>query len=211
MQWNVARPDALLPRAAAWLRAQDADVLCIAEAQPRMKETLDRWRAEFPGYTLQPCDGEMICLVRGEVLSSANGTLWQGPYSGSYYTLNRLRVRGRAVNLLLVDYDASPRGSRRVAIDAMMKLARSETSGNLIIVGDFNLPRESALLDPLRRDFAHCFESAGRGLAESWPVPLPALSIDQVWAGRAWQPLAARHGWSWISDHRPVIVDLAAR
>lgn len=207
VHWNVARPDVLLPRAAAWLRAQDADILCIAEAQPRVKRTLDRWRTEFPDYRLQPAAGEMICLVRGEVLLSGTGSL----VPGSIYAMHRLQIRGRRVNVMQVDIDARPGNSRRAAIEKLVQFAQRETDGNLIIAGDFNLPRESAFLDPLRRDFRQCFEAAGRGLAETWPAPLLALSLDQAWAGRAWQPVGCRHGWSWISDHRPVVAEFAAR
>lgn len=207
VHWNVARPDFMLPRAIAWLRAQDADIICIAEAQPLVKRTLEQWQTAFPEYHLQPAPGELICLVRGELLSPSGGSL--GP--SSHYALHRLRVRGRELQLLQVDIDPNPRRSRRVPVARLIALAGAEKSGNLIIAGDFNLPRESVLLDPLRRDFRQCFEAAGRGLAETWPALVPALSLDQVWAGRAWQPVACRHGWSWISDHRPVVADFALR
>jgi endonuclease/exonuclease/phosphatase (EEP) superfamily protein YafD len=207
VHWNVARPDAMLPRATAWLRSQDADVICIAEAQPKRKNTLPRWRAAFPDYEMQLAAGEMICLVRGEIIGSVSGSLTPG----SYYALHRLRVRGRTVNVMQVDNDANPRRSRRGAIDSMMRIARQEADGNLIIAGDFNLPRESALLDPLRHDFSQSFEAAGRGFAETWPSPVVALSLDQIWAGRLWRPISARHGWSFISDHRPVVVDFTPR
>jgi endonuclease/exonuclease/phosphatase (EEP) superfamily protein YafD len=207
VHWNVARPDALLPRAAAWLRAQDADILCLAEAQPRGKRTLDRWRAELPDYKVQESMGEMLCLVRGEVIESRNEFLTPG----SFAVRHRLKVRGQAVNVLQIDIDARPGRSRRAAMDGLQRLAALERDGNLIIAGDFNLPRESAFLDSLRSDFRQSFEASGRGFAETWPLPLLALSLDQVWTGRAWQPQAARHGWNWLSDHRPVVVEIAPR
>jgi endonuclease/exonuclease/phosphatase (EEP) superfamily protein YafD len=206
VHWNVARPETRLPRIAAWLRARDADIICLAEAQPRDMSSIDLWRAEFPGYRVQEAPGSMLCLVRGEVLSTEPGAL----ADGSFFARHRLKVRGRTVEVLQVDVRATPWRSRREPLQRLVQIIQAQPGARLIVAGDFNTPRESVLLRPLREQFTHCFEAAGTGLAETWPVPLVALSLDQVWAGRGWRVLGCKQPLTWMSDHRPVEVTLAA-
>ena len=180
-------------------------VLCLAEARSTVGAAPDRWSAEFPGYASQPGPGTMLCLVRGEVLGCELGSL----APGSFYALHRLRVRGREVRVLQVDLYARPLESRRAPFARIGEIARRQADGDLIIAGDFNTPRESAHLDPLRADFVHAFEARGRGLAETWPIPALALSLDQVWLGRRWRVVDCVQPWTVLSDHRPVVVTLA--
>lgn len=205
IHWNVAHADARLPRCARWLREQQPDIVCLAETRAVVGTPPDLWTAEFPGFASQPGQGGMLCLVRGEVLSCEQGTLGVG----SYYALHRLRVRGREVNVLQVDLYAKPLQSRREPAAHLGEIARRHADGNLLIAGDFNTPRESAHLDPLRADFVHAFEAGGRGLAETWPIPVLALSLDQVWLGRRWRVVDCVQPWTVLSDHRPVVVTIA--
>jgi vancomycin resistance protein VanJ len=215
--WNVSRPEARLPRITGWLRAHDADVIAIAEAEPRGVRTLDRWRAAFPEYRVEPLPGNMLCLVRGEVLARADGELGRD----SFYGLRRVRIRAHEFTVLQVDLVAKPLRSRRPPIEALTEMARAEKGEALIVLGDMNTPRESAHFDrtrrgsdefvPLRALLTQCFEAAGRGFAETWPLPLPVLSLDQVWVGGGLRPLRCRHPWVALSDHLPVVVDLAAQ
>ena len=206
VHWNVAHPVERVKPCAAWLRSRDPDIICLAESRSIETAVLDRWQAEFPDYVLREGHGYMLCLVRGEVLESESGALGDSSYFAEY----RLKVRGHAVNFLQVDMCARPAQSRREPFARLLEKARAHADGNLIIAGDFNAPRESVHLDPLRADFAHAFETAGRGFAETWPVPALALSLDQVWVGRRWRVQDCTHGWTWLSDHRPVFVTLAA-
>jgi len=205
VQWNVDRPVDRFDRCVKWLRAQNPDIICLSEAEPEETRTRDLWQREFPGYRLLPGAMNMLCLVRGEVASSVGLTLG----ASSYGALHRVRIRGREINVLQVDVIALPSRSRKVQLAKLAEIANAHPNGNLIIAGDFNTPRESAHLDALRGKFNHAFEVAGRGLAETWPSLAPALSIDHIWLGATWQPLTCHHGWSWLSDHRPVVVDLA--
>ncbi|HEX8296286.1 MAG TPA: endonuclease/exonuclease/phosphatase family protein [Chthoniobacteraceae bacterium] len=205
IHWNVSRPDSLLRAKAAWLRGRQPDLICLAEVEPRDQRTLDRWRAEFPEYELQTVRGNMACLVRGQFIRSEVGEL----APGSFYALHRLRVRGRALAVLQVDLNARPFRSRREPLRKLRELAQTHAATGLIIAGDFNTPRESVHLQPLRKDFVQSFEAGGNGIAETWPVPLLALSLDQIWLSVPLRAIHCQHPWTWLSDHRPVIVDLA--
>jgi endonuclease/exonuclease/phosphatase (EEP) superfamily protein YafD len=206
VQWNVARPEDRLGPCAQWIRTRNPDIICLSEPQPEEYSTLDRWLAEFPGYVARGGPAGMLCLVRGEVLDYTGGNL--GP--SSYYYTHHLRIRGRAVTIFQVDVIAQPTRSRRVQLARLAELANADPTGEFIIVGDFNTPRESWHLDPLRGKFTHAFEAAGHGLAETWPIFAPALSLDQVWLGRSWRAISCTEGWPPLSDHRPVVVDIAA-
>lgn len=67
--WNVSRPERGLPAIARWLRAQDADIIALAEGHCRGKSSLARWQRELPGYEAVELHAEMTCLIRGKVFS----------------------------------------------------------------------------------------------------------------------------------------------
>ena len=203
VHWNVSRPALALPSIARWLRAQDADVIALAEGHSRRRSTLARWQAELPGYEVAELPGEMTCLIRGRILSRENHVL----AAKSHGILIRAEVRGHPLTILQTDIYGSPFRSRASAFTSLGVLALDHSAENLLVLGDFNTPRESALLDPLRTFLTPAFESAGHGLAETWPTLLPVLSLDQIWSSRSLRAIHCEHGHSLHSDHRAVLAD----
>jgi endonuclease/exonuclease/phosphatase (EEP) superfamily protein YafD len=202
--WNAARPSPWrLERMAAWLKAQQPDVISIAEAEGRGK--VKDWAAQFPGYQIVQFPAEMLCLVRGEILSREDGLL----DDGSYYGLAHTRVRGRELTILQADIYARPVYSRRKSVQQLFAHAHEHAGERLIVVGDFNTPQDSAHFDAFRQELWPAFAKAGRGLSETWPMPFPMLTLDHLWSSHALQPIDASIGYVWWSDHRPVVADFA--
>ena len=77
-----------------------------------------------------------------------------------------------------------------------------------ILVGDFNTPLDSAYIAPLRKEMTNAFEASGSGCAATWPMPLPVLSLDQVWTTPSLRPVRCEHFGSWRSDHRAVVAEI---
>ena len=205
--WNVARPGRRFDWVARSLRARDADILALAEAEQWPRLTGANWGAVFPGYAAEELGGGMVCLVRGEVLSRERGEL----DAGSYFGLLRVRIKGRELTVLQADIYARPLVSRRRPLARLAEIARAHAGENLIVLGDLNTPRDSVHFDPFRATFTDCFVSAGRGFAETWPMPLPVLSLDHAWVSGTVRTLACRRPWVWLSDHRPTVIDLAIK
>ncbi len=203
VHWNVSRPARGLPAIARWLHAQDADVITLAEGHSRRRSTLAQWQAELPEYEAAEFIGEMSFLIHGHIIAREDHVLTDG----SYYALIHAEVRGQPLTILQVDINASQFRARARAFTNLAALAAPHFGENLIVLGDFNTPRESALLAPLRAEMKQAFESAGDGLAETWPMPLPVLSLDQIWTGRGLRAVHCEHGHSLRSDHRAVIAD----
>ena len=203
--YNVSRPTWRLPHIAAWLRVQDPDVIALAEALPVNRPPAD-WGKQFPGYVLCPLLGEMLCLIRGELRSAETGEL----APGSYYGLLRLRTRGREITLLQTDLYANPFFNRGPALQRLTELAEAHRDERLLVLGDFNTPRDSHHFNAFREHFTHAFEASGHGFAETWPMPLPALSLDAIWSSSKLTPLRSRIGYLPWSDHRPVVAEFAA-
>ncbi len=204
--WNVGAPDARVPQMAAWLRAQDADVIALAEAGSSESTAAARWQAELPGFSAQSGPGKMLCLVRGEVLEHSSEPL----ATGSFLSQLRVESRGHRFRLLQTDLRARPIASRREPLRRLAAIVNEWHSRRepLIVLGDFNTPQDSAHFGGLRSQLTNCFEMAGRGFAETWPSFLPVLSLDQMWVSSDWTPLLCRHFWTLQSDHQPVVVDL---
>ena len=204
VHWNVDRPRSRLAGDARWLREQDADIIALAEGHHRRKPSmLPRWQAEFPGYQAAELGGEMTCLIRGKVLAQESRQF----AANSYLALLQVKIRGRPVTVLQVDITPRPTQSRRRSFAGLTVFARPHFAGNLVMLGDFNTPRESRLLEPLRVEMTNAFEAAGQGLAETWPWPVPVLSLDQIWSSRRLRAVRCFHGHSLRSDHRAVVAD----
>jgi vancomycin resistance protein VanJ len=205
IQWNVDRPIRGLNGTMERVRRFDADILAISEPMPkerkvspsRIDELKDEWRRAFPDYQSVFADGNLLLLVRGEVASERHGELG----AGSFYSLYDLRVKDHSLRLLQVDVYAKPTNSRRVPLAQLIPIADSLQDQPLIITGDFNTPRDSVFLEPLRKHHRHAWEFAGTGGADTWPWPLPVLSLDQIWSNQLIKPLRCKTAGNWRSDH----------
>lgn len=74
-----------------------------------------------------------------------------------------------------------------------------------LVGGDFNLPPESRLLDPLRVRFCSAFEGASWGYGYTCPEPWPWARIDGVFVDPAWTVTRARVAPAFGSDHRGLL------
>jgi vancomycin resistance protein VanJ len=201
--WNVARPVSRFSTVVQRLRAEDPDLIAIAEALPRGDESTKRWQRAFPEYRAEYFRGNMLLLVRGEIMEREAGELSRG----SFYGAVRARVKGRLLTVIQVDFAAAPGRDRGLPFGPLRGLLEQSLSEAMLVLGDFNTPRDSVHFDPLRAHWHQAFEASGHGYAETWPMPVPMLALDQIWTRL--RPLRCRHGVSAYSDHRPVFADLA--
>jgi hypothetical protein len=213
LQWNVARPVHWRPEIIGQVKTFNADVIAISEPIPTSKEgkyihrtkaAENDWRAAFPDYSFELRGEDFLCLIRGEVVNRRLGIL----FPGSPYALYEVRVKDRKMRILQVDIDARPLHPRRKPLGALVDLVGTLSDQPLILIGDFNTPRESVHLEPLQKNLQHAWLTAGAGCAETWPSFLPVLSLDQVWCGYGLSAVRCQHGVTFRSDHRPVFAEL---
>jgi endonuclease/exonuclease/phosphatase family metal-dependent hydrolase len=142
--------------------------------------------------------------VRGAIAENHHVTL--GDHSRCHVV--RITVDGRSLTVVLVDLESSPFQSRRewfARLEAELARLRDES---IVVLGDFNTPRESVYFRSWRGRFQHAFEVAGRGFTETWPAPLPLLCLDHVWVSNDWRVLQCRKPWHPPHDHFGLVVDL---
>ena len=67
-------------------------------------------------------------------------------------------------------------------------------------------PRPGVVMIPdVRGLYGHFRDLAERLAGEGFAV----LAIDHIWVSRGLDVECARNGWSWLSDHRPIVADLS--
>ncbi len=204
--WNVRNAPEHLEAMAKRIREFSPDIVALAEAG-NYRSNIDEWRAAFPDYTVERLPQQMLVMSRTSVQRGKRGVL----HPGSFFGISTTEVGGRRVTVIQADLDARPLISRRKPLEALTKYARERAGQPLIVLGDFNTPRESYHLDQIRGMLTHAFEARGSGLADTWPIPLPVLSLDQVWVSPELKVVSCRQGWTFRSDHRPVFVELRFR
>lgn len=204
VSWNAEHPRFRLPDAIETARKFDADILGITETESTEPADAELWRAAFPGHTVQTLPGFMLLITRGEVLGRLSGSLG----GGGNFNLVQLKFGERRLQLVFVEFASNPLHSRRLAHDALRSVLSNLPNEPVVVMGDFNTPRESAYLGRLRENLHDAFDVGGNGFAETWPVPVPVLSLDHIFTSKRLRVLRCEHGWA-LSDHRPVIADLA--
>jgi endonuclease/exonuclease/phosphatase (EEP) superfamily protein YafD len=79
----------------------------------------------------------------------------------------------------------------------------------IIVGGDFNAVARDPALSPVR-NLIDSFDAAGRGWCDTAPNELPFARIDRVYASAGLRVLASTAIKTQHSDHRMLIVDVAA-
>jgi len=199
VHWNVAHGYWGWPRIAETLATLDPDVAWLSESDDDASMD-DALRAALPGRLILHEKSGLTVIVRGEA------TCVERVHVGGAGRLaqSRIVVGGRAFDSIHVDAPSNPLADRARIFDAVLKYVEPRLGAPLVVVGDFNTPRDSTVFDAWRGPLAHAFETAGRGFDATWPVPLPVLSIDHVWAGGGLAVRTWELRWTRLSDHRPV-------
>jgi vancomycin resistance protein VanJ len=203
--WNVARVWMGIDRIGARLRDLDAVVIGLVEADEQYRIHLDQWQQQLPGYEVAQTVFGSLIAVKGTVVSHQVHDLSIHSYCEEFH----LRVDGDEFSVLLVDIASDLHRSRRRPLQALAGLAERLSDRPVIIMGDFNTPDDSVWFEPLRKQHQQAFRHRGSGYAATWPVPLPVLTIDQMWTNGKVRVSRCQNEWTSLSDHRPIVCHLS--
>ncbi|HPD28717.1 MAG TPA: endonuclease/exonuclease/phosphatase family protein [Phycisphaerae bacterium] len=204
LAWNTAGRALERPGVIDQIRRVNPDIIAMNEAGPATKERIAQYAAAFPGYNISTIYHGMILITRGELVEHECGDL----ADRAWYKHTSVLVGGVRLSVIQPEIRSNPFYSRAAAIQTLTRLACSMSNEPTIIIGDFNTPADSIHLRGLRQDFLNAFEAAGKGHYATWPIPCPVLAIDQAWVSRLLRVTRCELGWTWKSDHRPLICEI---
>ncbi len=117
-----------------------------------------------------------------------------------------LKTNGTGIHLLAVDLRANLFVDRKPDLDVIADWVEDQmTDQPLIVVGDFNTPRDSVHFRKLRENLRHAYELAGSGWPYSWPFPFPVIQTDHVWHSKGIIALQHQYVYTTGSDHLPQV------
>lgn len=121
-------------------------------------------------------------------------TVCNSPYGTSI-----INFELKGINFYAIDVSGSLDIPRLLEFNFInKKIAKTE---NTVLLGDFNVPYESVLLDNIKRSFKHTFTEKGNGFRETWCWGIPLLSLDQIWVSKDINVLKATKLETFQSDH----------
>lgn len=183
----------------AYLATFDADIIAMVEGNVDHGRQKARAAELFPDYRMELLPMAMLLLHRGEVLEQTYHTV--GNDSG-FLNLCILKINGRELVVGIYDQVSNPLRRRTPAIREVRDLLAPFADGELLLMGDFNVPRTAysvnQLGDILQPAFS-CFENIN---PYTWPEAFPFLAIDQVWFSDALSIRDARVVDTGLANHR---------
>lgn len=212
VQFNAWGGNATPEAAAAWIFAQDPDVVVLqegAEVAAALAAT-----GKLHGTCV---DCPVAILTRGKPLSSASGV----PIGRDFSYLLAVNVASERGAFTVVGahcfWPVFRTLSKAQAADLRRLVARYPRE-RMIIAGDFNSTpwsfarrRDDRDFGLIRRTRALFTWPAEKISHNRLPAPFPYLPIDHVYAGPGWATVSVERGPRLGSDHYPVVVTLAPR
>lgn len=212
IQYNTWARNLDLARTTRWLADQDADLIVMEEATPKIRDALLE-RADYH-VTCKTCS--VMIFSRAEPVETG---LRRREFPGPRPPMTRATFaspHGR-YTVIGVHYTwPTPDGLQQAQGQRLAELVQRFPKDTLIVAGDFNSTPWS--FNRRREDREFGLERRTRALF-SWPAgaltryrigfPFPFLPIDHVYAGSAWRTVKVERGPKLGSDHFPVIVTLA--
>ncbi len=180
----------------------NADIIVISEP-PRIRDLPDITYYALGMEYIESAAGMSIAshlpLTKPEILPLPNGNAWHC----------QAQTPAGPVEILAVDLYSRP------DLDRMQPLSRIDAwldqrddSIPLMMIGDFNTPRDSRAFDLVRDRLRHGYEVAGCDWPYTWPVPAPMYSIDHIWVSDQIEVLGFRLDNTRFSDHKRQIADV---
>lgn len=191
-------------RLAAWLDAERPDVVVVAEANRRIRDTL----ARHGWWSVTGRSGVMLFTRARPVATIVPTDNATGPMEliGAVVATPAGKVTVLGLHAPWPTQRSLPRERM-----ALLPIIRSYPAATTILAGDFNSTPWSFARRRDDRDFGLIRRTRA---VFTWPVgrhhmPFPLVPIDHVYAGSAWATVKVERGPALGSDHYPVIVTLA--
>ncbi|MGB7950111.1 MAG: endonuclease/exonuclease/phosphatase family protein [Candidatus Binatia bacterium] len=182
----------------------DANIILLSEANAARNPKF--WRARLPGYSVT------VPGAMGLVILSKS-SLWDVHVHElgrrAYLVTAHVDVHEHPLEIFMVDFPSSPRATRQRFIQNPRLLRPPAAGTGRILMGDFNTPRDSTWFAAYQGLYSNAFDQSGAGWRKTWPAVLPVLDIDHIWTAGNLQAVCTRVPAIRLSDHRPVIADLA--
>ncbi|RLS82004.1 MAG: endonuclease/exonuclease/phosphatase family protein [Planctomycetota bacterium] len=199
--WNTAHVPSRVGPPAKQLRKWNPTLFGLVEANTYYRTVAEEWRREFTDYAVATTHFGGLIAVRGQVQKQISHSLLPNSWCEQF----DLRVEDQDFTVLLVDISAQLNQSRRRPLLELAQLAVKLSDRPLIIMGDFNTPDDSILLQPLLFHCRLAMREQGTGFTATWPIPLPVLTLDQIWVNEFVDVWECHNSWSRLSDHRPIL------
>tara|TARA_R110002167_G_scaffold74427_1_gene208310 strand:- start:288 stop:1382 length:1095 start_codon:yes stop_codon:yes gene_type:complete len=206
--WNIGDRLWGLEHAINEMRHLDPDLIGLVEAGADSAEMKQFWKQTFPDHPYQVVQNGFVFLSRLPIEDTSAGRLADmGQYLKFSLQSDQSDVRAPAV--FLVDIYSKVLKSRKAALKELADQASQLDQQPVLVLGDFNTPGDSVHFDPLRKNFKNSLEIAGDGYLATWPLPVPVLDLDGIWTNEFIELYHAENRWTWVSDHRPVCIEMS--
>ena len=204
-----------------------ADIVALQECSEALRETVQ----SMTGWHSH--SGEQLCLLSRYPVREASVITWDdlaparetgvgGSSQAAKYVIEMPHRRIRFVNLHLETARKGVEGAlqlgvRRIKENTVLRAAESQRTrawlagdeGSLVVVGDFNMPVESAIYRRDWSDFRNAFSDIGIGFGMTRDNGWIQVRIDHILTGTSWRAKTAVVGPVTGHDHRPVIAELS--
>ena len=203
--WDNPHPE----RIAAWLKAENPDIVLMEEVRPAVRKLVVAQtglevvgirttahiysRLPYLGMHRPPLPEAVLTFVNGSY--SAGGQPLEVVVARTFWPTSRQSARQDPYFRQVV---------------SMLPRERMVLGGDLNSTPwSFQRQRDDRLLGLTRRDRAVATWPTGRSGLWPWPAPFPLLPIDHIYAGPGWATTSVRRGPRLGSDHYPLVVTLA--
>ncbi len=157
-----------------------------------------KWNDKLPEYNIKMLKNEMMLITKSKIVSSLNG----GCKRLNYNKIN-LVLDNKEVTLFIVDIASKPFKSRKIPFETLKNEIYKEK--NVIFMGDFNTPISSYFFDDMKIKYQNAFLKTGNGYKPTWPLPIPILTLDNIWFDNNWNLINCKYYKTDFSDHYAII------
>lgn len=164
------------------------DVLVLGE---HGRYSVDEIRLKYP-------ENHFYKSIRGISIFSKN-TIKILDETTSKYKTNIIKFETNGINFYAIDVSASIDVPRSWELDFVDETINQIE--NTVVLGDFNVPYESLLLEKTKTNFIHAFNEKGNGFRETWFWNIPLLSLDHIWVSKDLEIIKSDKINTFKSDH----------
>lgn len=203
VHWNVAHANfGFVPLLQA-LSPMEPDLVILSEA---------RYSQDIPFFSNRELGLPHTAQEEGMVLLSRYPFAKRDtiPIKNGYAWGARLQTPRGEMDVIIADIVSHPLLDRSLSIGPLGRwILEREDQIPLLLIGDFNTPRDARAFRPVRKRLRHAYEIGGRGWPYTWPLPVPLYAIDHAWISPEITVHQYRLRNAPLSDHRQQIFDIS--